>query len=389
MADFKVQRGTATIAISATTATITAGVDYTAPSALSKAWITIRASNHWGCESVTVTASVDASAAWITNPANLLTSITFSRLTGDATTGINVDWEIIEYTGSAGGANEFIVRGQEALVYGTSSNTVSGSALAPANDSKVAVLITGQGGGVSTGSGRDVFSTAAWNSGTDKADLTRDRNGNVAATVSYAAVEFTGSNWSVQRVSHSYTAAGSAETEAITDVGATTRAFLHPQILTASSASNNYEMSQEIWLSATNAVSFKLDSQASITGAVGVAWIVSNSQTGTGAANCLRYTGTYANDGNTDVTITAVSDLAQSSVEEISQTNTQNSGSPGRDQASHKLTTTTNVRVFHTGLAGTTTYRFAVFEWPTAQAASPPVFQDIPHSRQWISVIAQ
>jgi hypothetical protein len=370
MSDFKIQRGAATIATSATTATITAGTDYTAPAALSKAFIRITAYGALGNESVTLTRAPDISAAYISNPANLLTSITFARLTSDAGTGVLVEWEIVEYIGSAAGANEFVVRGQEALAYTTTSNTKNGTALTGVgSNSKMFVFLTGQGGETAYD---DAMSSFSWDSANQWVTATRDRSSSVNCTVSYAAIEFTGSNWTVQRVSHTFAAAGAQEDVSITDVGALTRAFGHAQFLPGGGTDGkNYNMSCQAWLSATNTASFKLDSQANApTGAICVMWILSNSQTGTGAANCQRKTGTFTTDGNEGVTITAVADTTQSSAVEISQTNTQNTTSPGRDQCSYSLTSTTNVRATHVGLAGTTTYRFAVFEWPTAATGS-------------------
>lgn len=370
MADFKVQRGNATIATSATTATITAGVGYTAPSAITAAFIRIVASRSFGCESVESTQGADAVAAYISNPANLLTSITFTRSDANATVGVRIEWEIIEYIGSGGGANEFIVRGQEALTYTSTSDTKAGATIGTvATDADLCCFLTGQGGPAGGGY-TDQLTILSWDTGADTVVGTRVRDNNSASVFSYAAVEFTGSNWTVQRIAHTFTAAGATETETMTDVGSLARAFGHVQYIPGAGG-DNFQMSARAWLSSTTQVSFFLDSQASVANPEQcVVWVVSNSQTNGTPAVCQRLTGTFnTSSASTGVTISAVADMGQTSIMEESQTNAQNSPSPGRDQMALSLTTTTNVNIYHIGASlATTTYRFAVFEWPTVAA---------------------
>jgi len=368
MADFKIQQKTATIPVDATTVTVTAGVDYDAPSAATAGFPLVRAVGYHGCCDNTSTVDPSYTAGGISNPGNIMTSLTFARGSANATWPVTIYYEIWEYTGPGGGANEFIVRDMALLSYVSNENTVdSGTVSGVADDNDMCVFILGQYGSDTTMSALyNIISTAEWVSASDIVRLTRDRQQAVVANVAYAAVEFTGSNWTVQRVTHTTTTT-SAETETISDVGALTRAFVHPQ-WHSGDGTQNYSFSLRVWLSSTTAVSFQVDSQVTLH-PIAVAWVISNSQTDGTPANCLRYSSTYTTTGTANVTVTAVADVAQSSVVEISQTNTQNTNSPGRDQATHKLTTTTNVDIRHLGSLGTTTYRFGLFEWPTAPAA--------------------
>lgn len=368
MADFLVQRGVATIGNGATTAVITAGVGYTAPAANTKAFIQITAARAIGSEGSASTENASAIAAYVSNPANILTSITFTRSASDTTTLV-IDWEIVEYTGAGGGANEFVVRLAETVTYSAASGTASGTAVTGvATDADVCLILTGQGTpGTTYGV---LMSTLAWNSGTQKCDATRYPN-NEATIFSYACVEFTGSNWLVQRVSHTFVAAGAQEDVTVTSVGALSRCMTFNQYRVGGDA-ENFSMSAQMWMSATTTASFFVNSQANIgaTAPVGVMWIVSNSQTAATAMVVTRYTGTFTASGN--ITVTAVAATNNSSITGISQSNGQNSSSPGRDEASYRLTTTTNVAVAAAGLLDTTTYRFEVTEYPTAQASFAP-----------------
>ena len=54
------------------------------------------------------------------------------------------------------------------------------------------------------------MSVSDWDAGLDQPTFTRGDADGVAA-VSYVVVEFTGANWNVQRVEHTYTASGAAK----------------------------------------------------------------------------------------------------------------------------------------------------------------------------------
>lgn len=275
--DFFVQRGVTTV--SGTGATITAGTHYVAPSSASRAFIRIVGTNNTGAGSTANSGNADDVTAYVSNPGNIASSITFSR-PATAADSTRVAWEIIEYVGASGGDNEIVVRQQSTATYGGANTTVTtGTVAGVVVDNDMAVFITGQGNpdaGVNYPAG---LSTAAWNSGADTITFTRGASGN-AAIVSYAAVEFVGENWRVQRSEHTYTAAGSAQTESITAVNSLTRTFLHDQKRIGSGLNTHSNFGHNVFLSGLGQVSYVLEAGATSPGShVSVAWVIENIQT--------------------------------------------------------------------------------------------------------------
>lgn len=369
MADFAIQRGQKTIADGNTSVTLTGGgTDYTSPSALSKAFIRIVSSMHSGTQSAGANVNQQNNSCWISNPENLLTSVNFDRYgsTGD----VIVNWEIIEYTGSAGGANEFKVLDQDATALATDSNTATTSATSTAatDDDDVVPWITGQGGNLS-GSGyihADMVHTAAWNGAGDTITFTRNRQAAVASTVSWAAVEFTGSNWHVEPVSNTMSGAGNTDTQSTTDVGATSRAFIHPQFNVNSDITANTPL---IWLTDTDEVSFYVDTNADAMPAC-TAWVISNSQTDGTPMVVRRYSDTANSTQTENIAVTEVSSMATTTVDELTASTPQNTTSSFLELMAARLTTTTNVEIRRSryNVGDNITTRFATVEWPTAPA---------------------
>ena len=280
MADFKVLRGEALITHEATTVTITEGTDYTLESGVTSAdafcHLVCTRLTGLGQDSGQDSIGMDHWGVWISNPANIATSLTFNRTLADSGQGnVVVQWEIIQYIGAPGGANEFIVRLQEALDNQSSANPLIGATMSPdpTTDADVMIFITGQTSGSSlTNEVRQGQFTAALNTTNDQAEFTRD-SGNAAGNVSYAAIEFTGSNWTVARYAHTMTAAG-PQTETITAV-VLAKAFVHVQVESHSAGLN--DVGGEAWLSATTTLSFQVTS-GGVVNMDFVAWVVENSQ---------------------------------------------------------------------------------------------------------------
>jgi len=242
--DFKILRGTTVIAAASNTATISEGTHYTLESGVTINDAFIRITNTrltgMGLTSGGGTQILYDFTVRIDNPENLLTSIDFRR--EGTTNDCRVEWEIIQYIGPASGANEIIVRGVGDV--STTGSTVDGTTLSNiSNNAKVCVFITGQGTN-STTSGRwqtSLFTAALVADASDwKPQFTR---GEAADTgyVSYAVVEFTGSNWrDVQRAEFTSQAHGATawDTTNTTNSGTysiptalldASKAFLHCQ----------------------------------------------------------------------------------------------------------------------------------------------------------------
>lgn len=288
--DFFVQRGIETV--SGTGLTLTAGIDYTAPASTDSAFVRITNTQLTGAGSDTLgaTQNADDLYAYITGPVDLTTGFTITR-PPTAADNTRVSWEIVEFIGIAGSDNEFIVRDADEVIYGGASLTASGSTVpGVVNDADVVVFITGQYNPDAANKNFNTgMSISSWNAATDVPVFDRGDADGVAAGVSYAVVEFTGANWNVQRVEHTYTAAGTVETETISAVNALTRTFLHTQKLAGDELDNVDENGHEVWLSSIGAVSFLLEPGSSVPADQrSVAWVIENTQLGAGALKVYR-----------------------------------------------------------------------------------------------------
>lgn len=370
--DFYIQRGVTTI--SGTSATITAGTEYVAPSASTKAFIRITNTNNTGAGSAASTGNADDVTAHISNPGNITTSITFTRPAA-ATGNTEVAWEIIEYVGGVGGNNEIVVRQQSAVTYVSGNTTVNTSAVSGiVNDNDVAVFITGQTNPDTNKAYSIGLSTSAWNSGPDTATFTRGVSGN-ATIVSYAVVEFTGSNWKVQRASHTYSAVGSTETESITAVNSLSKTFIHAQKRMGSGLNNHSDFGHRVWLSSIGAVSFELDSGASTPGShASVAWIIENTQTVGDTMIVTRSNGTQSGGASpTTVNVNITATISDTQDASLFFNNTDNEpGSSGANSfpepiMSGRIISTTQYALWIAQPDNDTrTWRAEVVEWPTA-----------------------
>lgn len=231
--DFKIQSGRLSVPSGAggDTATITEGIDF--EKCKGNCFIKFVSTRHTslGSETGGTNQNEDDWMFYISDDSGLTTSggdITFTRH-GTATTN-HIFWEIWEYVGGSNGSNEMVVWDSDVCTFGAGSSTCNGSSVSgfSGNDAKIVVFVTGHAN-PDTGTANDQLCmiTSAWNSGLDRPEFTRGTTGN-DCDVSYTVVEFSGSNWSVERVSHTFTGAD-PQFQAVTDVGDRTRAFFHHQ----------------------------------------------------------------------------------------------------------------------------------------------------------------
>ncbi len=369
--DFTVQRGTVTV--SGTSATITAGVDYIAPAATSSAFIRITNSHYTGAGKNVIggTQPADDVTVAIADPENIATSVTFTRA-GTALNNSRVSWEIVEFVGIPGSDNEFIVRDQDVLTYGTTALSATGTAASVADDNDVVVFITGQRTPDTTTSDYNTgISTAAWANATDEPVFTRGETGGDAAVVSYAVVEFTGANWNIERVEHTYAAAGVTETESITPVNSLVRSFIHTQKRSGTGLSGTDEYGHEVWLSSIGAVSFLLQNGANNPGdQTSVAWVIENTQTGLGSMAVTRSNGnTSGGDEPLTLSVSIGKTLTDISVASIFA-NTSGVGigtTYPRPIAGFFIASSTHYEIWRSDTGTQMDYRTEVVEWPTAK----------------------
>lgn len=370
--DFKIQRGSAQV--SGTSTTVVAGVGYTAPASTSLAFVRITNSNHTGAGNTSATAGQNADdvTAYISNPSNIGTSFTISRPAA-ATSNTRVDWEIIEFIGNPGTDNEMKVRGVGTVSYTTSSVIATGTVLSNVTDnSDVVVFITGIS---NRNASRNFYAgqvTSAWDSTTQSPVFTRGANGGSVVDVSYAVVEFTGVNWNVQRVQHAYSAAGVAETENITAVNNLTRTFLHVQ-KRMGATTNVVHFGHQVWLSSIGAVSFQLESGASVAvEQTSVAWVIENIQLGNGAMNVQRSNGNTT--GGTGPL--ALSIVLSTPLDDVNNTSIMGNNSAagadtnyGRATAGLTITSTSTYQIWRSNTGALLSYRVELIEWPVADLA--------------------
>jgi hypothetical protein len=122
-------------------------------------------------------------------------TLTYYRASGSISNACRFHSSVVEYTGSAGGPNEILVRGRGSLACNgvTTSNTATISGISDIN--KCVPFITGivHDGGNDDG---DSNTAAAWLSGTDTLNVEKGSTSN-NVTIYYTVVEFTGTNWNV------------------------------------------------------------------------------------------------------------------------------------------------------------------------------------------------
>lgn len=372
--DFAVYRGVTTL--SGATASITEGVDYDLQfNDASRAFIRITNSHMTGggpAAGSTGNHNAADVTAYISNPGNITSGITFSRAAfpGNDT---RIAWEVIEYIGDVGGENEFIVRSASTATYVAANTTfTTGAVSGIVDDADVVPFITGQ---YNPDTGRADYntglSTAAWNGAGDTVTFTRGEAGADAVQVSYAVVEFTGANWKVQRSEHTYSQVGVTQTQSITPVNSLSRAFIHAQKRVGANLDTHAEYGHEVWLSSIGAVSYRLNGSATTPGShTSVAWVIENTQTTGSRMVVTRTNNTIAaagggltslnvNIGKTLDDITTASIFVTNSVDGTGRTFPEPMMS-----ASIISDTQYNLQVSDDGDGHL--YRVAVVEWPTA-----------------------
>ncbi|MCA9361238.1 hypothetical protein KC845_01630 [Candidatus Kaiserbacteria bacterium] len=373
--DFKIQRGT--LFVSGTGSTITAGSEYDAPASTSTAFIRITNSHHTGAgkSSAGGNQNTDDVTAYISNPENLLTSITFTR-PATALNDTKVDWEIIEYIGDGGADNEMVVRGQSTATFGINSTTMSGSAVAGVlDDDDVVVFITGIANpDVARADYETMQTTSNWASSTNQPTFERGASGSDAVVVSYAVVEFVGINWNIQRVEHTYSTAGDLELVDIPNpVISTTQAFLHTQKRMTNGLQTQADFGHEVFISGMGQLTFKIDSLATTPGGhTSVAWVIENTQVTTGAMNVHQVNGS-TRGGTEPLTLSVdIGDTLERTSNSSIFANTRFSQigtNFPRPIAGFRLASTTAFYLWRSDTGNTLTYRAEIVEWPIAELA--------------------
>lgn len=372
--DFLVQRGEGFIV--GTSQTFTAGVDYTAPASTSAAFVRITNSHHTGAGTPAgSTDPPDDTTAYI-EVTDLTTSFDIVR-PSTAAGDTYVAWEIVEYIGLPGADNELVVRDVGTVTYAGSELFATGTPVTTVvDDAAVAVFITGQlNPATATGDSNTSLSLSRWDSASGAPVFERGDADGIAAGVSYAVVEFTGVNWAVQRVEHTYTAAGVFETQSIAPVTAITQAFLHTQKLSGDELSFLDEHGHEVYLSGMGTISFELEAGATNPSEQrSVAWVIENMQTGDGALRNWRSNGRIASGGTDNQTFTLpiglpLGETVNTSNASIFINNQSTGGGPAHPRAhlGATIASSTDYTLYKSDEGQNQDYRVSVIEWPVAE----------------------
>ena len=200
-------------------------------------------------------------------------------------------------------------------------------------------------------------------------------------TVSYAVVEFSGSNWNVQRVEHTYNGA-STQTQAIpqpvTDI---TSAFLHNQMrMNAGTSWDGLDDSgAQIELTADDTITYTLPQSTSnwgTGGQVGVTWIVENIDTDPETRMIVEHQNPLERQpGNTSegvnneedqwsITVNAVRDVSETSIAGASSQSNGGGLAFPRGSVSFTLDNDSTVRAFQSDDGQPQEYTFSVVQLP-------------------------
>jgi hypothetical protein len=368
--DFKSQKGRTIIAKGSLFTTITAGVEYTAPADINNAFIRMVGTKNTAAGGY-VSGGTQAPAihgAIVSNPQNLLTSITFRRYNASTLFSTAIEWEIIEYIGPAGGPNEFIVRDQNHIISSSNVRATGMTLNNITNPNKVVPFITGQVHNSTTAStvDRGLFTGAF----TNFVPLFTRGDGTGDTNISYAIVEFTGKNWEISRAENaSYATSSRWEVDKLLQVlNDVNQAFLHVQIDTNSGT--NDESGHIAYLSDANALTSKVVSGASVPGFAKihtVAWVIENTQTDGNRMNVWRYAGTQSTTTTKEwtTTITAVRDANRSSIFGTASSE-GTTATPPSGNISFTFDNSTTVRLWRSDANNTNNYFIEVVEWPDA-----------------------
>ncbi|MFC1498844.1 choice-of-anchor D domain-containing protein, partial [Verrucomicrobiota bacterium] len=370
--DFRVHRGTSIIPAGETRTKIVHNVDYALDldTSLSNAFVRMVNTSLTGGGG-TNSQTTARHFACIENSENLMSYINFQRADGTPPDETHITWEIIEYTGEAGGPNEMIVRDQAKLSFDSNIPAVTGAVVNAISDTnRVVVFLTGKTLNL-WGNKRD--SAGKWIADLNTSFTTNDppeplhapvfeRPGGSEGSLSYAVVEFTGSNWrDVQRVEHTIAVANSNETETITAVDLA-RTFMHVQFCVIGGNIQGVEA----WLSSPTEVTFHQNSR---TNQIVAAWIVENTDTdpvyGMKVQHISGNRGQGPDFDSWTETISPVEEILDASIMG------ECADSGGTTKLNLELTDTNEVTLTRYYRADSY-YRFSVVDWPKKALPAQP-----------------
>jgi len=292
-ADFKFQSGVAFMLPADDTVTITEGQDF--DKCTGDCFIELLSNRHSGNGRTEDGASQnpDEFTAYISDITGLTTdagTITFTRTDGPGGNEDNrIHWIIWEYIGEEDGPNEMKVLDSDECNFGNSGELFcNGTALAgnSFDVDDIVVFLTGQANDDnSNGDIQNCLVTSGWDGTLNRPVFQREDETDFC-DVSYAVVEWSGSNWSVQNLTHAFTGAATQTSNLgapVRDIGS---AFIHTQQRTedGGSSDNIENTGTEVELINTNTIEYRLpEGTGGYDGnSYAVTWVIANSETDVG-----------------------------------------------------------------------------------------------------------
>jgi hypothetical protein len=361
MADFVVLRGSSIIPASTASLTLTEGTDFTLESGIaSTAWFFRITNSHFTGMGRTSGGGNHNSNAFTVHNTYSGDDVVLTRPTAGSSFNCRVDWEIIQYTGSAGGVNEFIVREKSTTVMTgggslTSSVAVPGSVV---SSSDVVPFITGQSN-ANTGRSNVNATTCTATLNGSNFDFERGNSSN-DTTVAYALVEFTGSNWTVN--AESFAESGSSGTvtlgSAVADVNET---FIIDTHLAGSGSIGLDDISRRVRLSSTTQLTYESQTATGAAGKEHTVYIVENPD-----MSVERLTGTMAGSGEEEVLDLAITSVPDTSLVITTLSNDSTGGGTAfpRGFINHTLQDASTVRLRQADNGQTSRYALEVIQLP-------------------------
>ena len=296
-ADFRIQRGTTIIPVDSLTTTITEGVGNDFMKCKGDCFIKLVSSRNSAMGRTSDGESYDHNdiEVYISDDSGLTTlggTITFARNDNespDNSEDDRVTWEIWEYIGKSGGNNEMKVLDAGVCTFATGAGdfTCDGAIIlgGATDDSDVVVFVTGRGNpDDSNNNPQRCMVTSDWDGVSNRPVFTRNEASN-ACDVSYAVVEWTGSNWAVQRIQHTFDGT-TPDPETITSVGEISRAFFHTQQRNnpGGTLDDAEHLGSEVELINPTTIEYRLPQSTTDWGSdmIAVTWVISNAETDNG-----------------------------------------------------------------------------------------------------------
>lgn len=226
-AEFKIQRGCTVLSGATSTIVLTAGVDYEAPANNDRAFVRLTNGANRGfaaTDRLPLTTEFFGNPKWL----DLTTDFTLKRTAtgGDQVTAC---WELIEYIGPPNGRHAFVVRHVEEIriAPNAEAGTSTGSIDAIISPSQLVPFLCGQRPEAATQVNK-ILTRATYSIQNDKIEIRRGTATNgLGNRATIALVEFIGSAWNIQSISH--IGVSTFDTISLDESVVPERTFIHQQ----------------------------------------------------------------------------------------------------------------------------------------------------------------